>query len=496
MDRVSEGSTEKAGDAADKDRRKFMDSLNVKNPNWRINNLQELKNELILGCYRWVLSMEQYREFIDWDTQDAPRLLWVNGQAGTGKTMLLMGIIQELRAFSKTLQNPTDLTILHFFCREKSDDPTQANQAKVALKSVLWMLLDQHPQLMQHLDENAKEGFKNDGEYTVTLASELIQTMLRDGGLGHVILLVDALDECEYEPRKSLINFIHSTLANTSNVRVLVSSRPLQEIHIAINGHKAQVPKRIIQVDDIILREPISKFIEWSIDQIPSEDETIPRTVKKLLQERSGNTFLWTALVCQELSHCGLHAYDDILSEIPDGLMALYDKLFAGLMGLKYKKQAQNCKRVLTLATLSLRPLTLGEMAYLAELNENIIESVIRDCRSFLRLHGDKIYIFHQSAQDYLEDHFERLKNGLYNSGDHSREKIHYKIFDRTLMSLGTLKKDIFNLGQGGLALEDIECPSLDPLKTARYSCQFWVHHLEQSQRASLAAETIYVFLS
>lgn len=369
MDRVSEGSTEKVGDAADKDRRKFMDSLNVKNPNWRINNLQELKNELILGCYRWVLSMEQYREFIDWDTQDAPRLLWVNGQAGTGKTMLLMGIIQELRAFSKTLQNPTDLTILHFFCREKSDDPTQANQAKVALKSVLWMLLDQHPQLMQHLDENAKEEFKNDGEYTVTLASELIQTMLRDGGLGHVILLVDALDECEYGPRKSLINFIHSTLANTSNVRVLVSSRPLHEIHIAINGHKAQVPKRIIQVDYIILREPISKFIEWSIDQIPSEDETIPRTVKKLLQERPGNTFLWSALVCQELSHCGLHAYDDILSEIPDGLM-----------GLKYKKQAQNCKRVLTLATLSLRPLTLGEMAYLAELNENIIESVIRDC--------------------------------------------------------------------------------------------------------------------
>lgn len=63
-------------------------------------------------------------------------------------------------------------------------------------------------------------------------------------------------------------------------------------------------------------------------------------------------------------------------------------------------------------------------------------------------------------------------------------------------MSLGTLKKDIFNLGQGGLALEDIECPGLDPLKTARYSCRFWVHHLEQSQRASLAAEAIYVFLS
>ncbi|KAK4181982.1 hypothetical protein QBC35DRAFT_365076, partial [Podospora australis] len=51
------------------------------------------KGGLLAGAYRWVFDTPDFRR---WHDQSESRLIWIKGDPGKGKTMLLCGIINEL----------------------------------------------------------------------------------------------------------------------------------------------------------------------------------------------------------------------------------------------------------------------------------------------------------------------------------------------------------------------------------------------------------------
>lgn len=75
---------------------KCLRDLNVVDPQSEMADIEARKDTLLKEAYGWVLRTEQYAAWTNWDVQDPCQLLWINGPAGTGKTMLLMGIIREL----------------------------------------------------------------------------------------------------------------------------------------------------------------------------------------------------------------------------------------------------------------------------------------------------------------------------------------------------------------------------------------------------------------
>ncbi|KAB8207967.1 hypothetical protein BDV34DRAFT_223163 [Aspergillus parasiticus] len=481
----------KAYGGADDEYRESLKSLGVANPMLRTKAIIARKNEVLKDCYKWVFQTKSYQDFIDWQGEDTPNLLWIQGQAGTGKTMLLAGIMEELNTFSANSVLPTTL---HFFFQDKDG---QVEQSLIAVKSLLWLLLNQYPYLAQyvHKEVQGSRGNLFDGEYAFTITSDLIKTMLQDDKIGPVIFILDGLDECEYKSRTMLINFLGSLLQLNSrdNVRVkaLISSRPLQEINIAVKGIKSTIPRATIEVDNISLEAPITAFIEWNIDRLEdsTEDKTVLPTIREELRKRASNTFLWVSLVCQELNHYGLHMWEDILGEIPDGLVELYDNLLAKLEGSKYKRHVQTCKKALTISILARRPLSLSELALLAEIEESMIRSIVHDCRSFLTIQGDTVYLFHQSVQDYLQDNYNRLQV-------QPREYIHQSIFELSLKDMeGQLKRNMYKLPYAGSGFEDNSLPAPDPLRAIRYSCRFWVYHLKHSDPMYNSSEMIYSFL-
>ncbi|KAE8334979.1 hypothetical protein BDV24DRAFT_169665 [Aspergillus arachidicola] len=458
-----------AHDGAGDEYRECLKSLGVANPMLRTKAIIARKNEVLKDCYKWVFQTKSYQDFIDWQGEDTPNLLWIQGQAGTGKTMLLAGIMEELNTFSANSVLPTTL---HFFFQDKDG---QVEQSLIAVKSLLWLLLNQYPYLAQYVHKEVQGSRENlfDGEYAFIITSDLIKTMLQDDKIGPVILILDGLDE--YNVR----------------VKVLISSRPLQEIKIAVKGIKSTIPRATIEVDNISLEAPITAFIEWNIDRLEesTEDKTLLPTIRKELRKRASNTFLWVSLVCQELNHYGLHMWEDILGEIPDGLVELYDNLLARLEGTKYKRHVQTCKRALTISILVRRPLSLSELALLAKIEESMIRSIVHDCRSFLTIQGDTVYLFHQSVQDYLQENYNRLQV-------QPREYIHQSIFELSLKGMeGQLKRNMYKLPCAGSGFEDNSLPAPDPLRAIRYSCRFWVYHLKHSDPMYNSSDMIYSFL-
>ncbi|KAJ5728976.1 Pfs NACHT and Ankyrin domain protein [Penicillium malachiteum] len=87
----------------------------------------------------------EYRSFNDW-SDSGKNLLWVRGDAGKGKTMLLIGVVNELTAH---LQRHFDEYCLsYFFCRGTEN---RLNTATAVLRGLMWMILRQKKSLIHHL---------------------------------------------------------------------------------------------------------------------------------------------------------------------------------------------------------------------------------------------------------------------------------------------------------------------------------------------------------
>ncbi|KAK4897683.1 hypothetical protein LTR49_027947 [Elasticomyces elasticus] len=71
--------------------------------------IEETNGGLLADSYRWVLDDTTFQQ---WQLDPHNRLLWVKGDPGKGKTMLLCGIINEVQ---KTVANT--VSVSYFFCQ-------------------------------------------------------------------------------------------------------------------------------------------------------------------------------------------------------------------------------------------------------------------------------------------------------------------------------------------------------------------------------------------
>ncbi|KAK3936739.1 WD40-repeat-containing domain protein [Diplogelasinospora grovesii] len=109
---------------------------------------------------------------------------------------------------------------------------------------------------------------------------------------------------------------------------------------------------------------------------------------------------------------------------------------------------------------------------------------MVLSCGSFLTLQDHTIYFVHQSAKDYLLAR--PSDNALHVAHDTALNKIfpsgtnhvHYEIFRRSLKTMSaTLRRDIYDLREPGIEIDDVEVPDPDPLASVGYSCLHWVDH-------------------
>jgi len=360
----------------------------------------------------------------------------------------------------------------------------------------VWLLLLQQPHLISYL----REEYKHSGqklfidEFAFEALSDIFKRMLEDEELDRVFLIIDALDECDEASRPSLIRFLNTVLCISSicsKVKWLVSSRPLVEIEKNLKGTGAST-KSFLKLDEHNLERPINAYIDYKVLQLRNReayDDHRLRFVAVELRKRASNTFLWVALVCKKLIDAEEYVWEEILKTVPKDLMELYDYLLQRIETLEWKTESEYCKSVLAAATLAYRPLTLGEIGMLAGLPSGVQAwPVVKKCGSFLTVRSSTAYLIHQSAQDYLSKHYRKLH-------DVAPSIAHLAIFERCLKGMGSLENNIYGLPNFGITSREVQIPSPDPLRSVRYACQYWVHHLEQSECSINDQGEVYRFL-
>ena len=204
--------------------KKCIQDLHLSDPRNDKKRIENDKGGLLKDSYSWILENSEFKK---WRNNQLNPLLWIKGDPGKGKTMLLCGIINEL---SRSL----DTTLLSFFFCQAND--SRINNATAVLRGLIYMLVDQQPSLVLHIrkkyDNAGKALFEDANAWTAL--SEIFTNILQDSSLNDVFLIVDALDEC-VSGLPEFLNLVVYMSSVSSRVKWIVLSRNWSDIERSLD---------------------------------------------------------------------------------------------------------------------------------------------------------------------------------------------------------------------------------------------------------------------
>lgn len=438
--------------------------------------IEATKGGLFEDSYRWILEHSDFRR---WRNDEQSRLLWIKGDPGKGKTMLLCGIVNELTPQTRLKDKKTNTLLSYFFCQAADE---RINSATAVLRGLIYLIVEQQPALVSHIQERYKHGgeaiFKDVNAWSAL--SEIFFNILQDANLKRTFVIIDALDECVVDLPK-LLDFININSALFSRVKWIVSSRNWPDIEERLDP-AAQQMRLCLELNAKSVSAAVNTYIQHQVNKLAQKKKYNVETkvaVQHHLSFNSNDTFLWVALVCQNLEKVSLRNTLLTLNEFPPGLTALYERMVKQIHQLEDVSDTALCCRILMTVLLVYRPVTLAELeSIIGSSDDDLTDAesmhkAIELCGSFLTVRDSQVYVIHQSAKDYLSD--KAPSTAFFPSP----ADVHGDIFLRSMQAMSTiLRRNIYNLYSPGLQSNEIKAPNPDPLNAIRYSCVHWVDHL------------------
>jgi hypothetical protein len=446
---------------------KCMQDLRLTDPRDDKKRIEETKGGLLEDSYSWILKTPDFQR---WRDDQQSRLLWIKGDPGKGKTMLLCGIINDLK---KLIAKRALLS--YFFCQATD---SRINNATAVVRGLLYLLVNQQPSLILHIrkkHDHAGKALFEDANAWVAL-SEIFTNILQDPSLNSTYLVIDALDECVADLPK-LLDFIVQKSFISSRVKWIVASRNNTNIErrLRLNDSGTRLSLELGENARQVSRA-VATYIDYYLSELPELQHNMPLrdSVQKKMQQKANGTFLWVSLVMKELKDVMAWEILDVLEEVPMGLKDVYHRMMQQIKQLQ-RQYPELCRQVLSVIIATYRPLHLQELHVLSDLPTQIQDTatIVKMCGSFLTIRNNNVYIIHQSARDFLS------KEASYDIFPHGDRDVHRSIFSRSLEIMSrTLQRDMYSLDMLGYPTERVKQPNPDPLAASRYSCIYWVDHL------------------
>jgi hypothetical protein len=447
---------------------KCIQHLRLTDPRDDKRRIEETKGGLLEDSYNWILENSDFQQ---WRNYQQSRLLWIKGDPGKGKTMLLCGIVNELK---KSIAKTEFLS--YFFCQATD---SRINNATSVLRGLVYMLVDQQPPLVSHIrkkyDHAGKTLFKDVNAWVAL--SEIFTNILQDPSLNSTFLIIDALDECVAGLPK-LLDFIVQKSSVFPQVKWIVSSRNWPSIEKDLNTATQKV-RLCLELNEKSVSAAVTTYVQFKVDQLADRNKYNNDTrgiVQRYLSLNANGTFLWVALVCQELANIPGWKAQKKLTAFPPGLDSLYRRMMDQICN---SDDAELCKSILAVVSVVYRPITLEELASFVDMPDGVFDNyeslaeIIGLCGSFLTLRECTISFVHQSAKDYLVEH---ASAEIFPAG---RTEEQQRIVSRSIEAMdNALQRDVYGLWHPGCSINEVKHPDPDPLAPIRYACVYWVDHL------------------
>ncbi|QRV95218.1 Vegetative incompatibility protein HET-E-1 [Ceratobasidium sp. AG-Ba] len=443
------------------------------------------------------------QDLVEWTHGASPeRIYWLNGMAGTGKTTIsysLCKILEEEKALAAS-----------FFCSRQLEECRDVTRIVPAIAYQLARYSIPFRYTISPL-------LKADPDvYNKPIATQFKELIVKPINLvkaslpNNLIIVIDALDECDAETGTADILNILLKEAPGLPLRFFVSSRPEHNILTRMRrtqGEHADTEMRLHELASDVVQADIRTYLKTELQSHMNVSEIEMDT----LVHRSGVLFIYAATVVRYISALdyalAAARLSDVLAvsgenqnESTKGIDALYTAILDSAHSAQHLTESNRAEMLLILHTIvcAREPLSKSAITGLLKLHgEHMVEAIVSPLLSVLQISGESgvITTLHESFRDFL---LERSRSGRFHCkpAEHNArlaelcfeqisKQVPFNICN--LESSYVFDKDIPDLNQR------IDRAIPDSLF---YACRYWDEHIRLSDRHEISARLLSTFLS
>lgn len=428
--------------------------------------------------------------------------------AGTGKSTIS-------RTIAQSFADEGVLGASFFFKRGERD----RGSARILFTTIAAQLINKKPALAASVRDAIdadpalpNKALKDQLEYLIRNPLQSLEG--NPANPKRIILVIDALDECERDDDVRVIIRLLSQVRTLRSVRLrtFVTSRPELPVRLGFSNIKGQYQHLVLhEIPKPIIEHDIATFLEYKLEEIRNEYNGLSSSDRQLPSNWPGTgaiqtlvqmavpLFIFAATTCRFIKDAPTSRLNEVLSyhsmiehDEFDQFDATYrpvlDRLIAEKKEAAKRSLVEEFRTVVGSIVLLAEPLSTASLAELLNTSSSIIDRRLISLHSVLSVPASAecpVRMFHLSFRDFLIDRDKRNTNPFWIDERATHEKIANRCLE--LLSSGNrLRKDICNLNMPGMARAEVEPALINSHLPAdvRYACLYWVYHLEQSRLA------------
>jgi hypothetical protein len=452
---------------------------------------------------------ELLHQIMTWsEDEQGKSIFWLNGMAGTWKSTIA-------RTVAKTLAQ-TRLGGSFFFKRGEGDRgnatrffTTLAIQLTVQVRPLIPYIASAVEADPAISTKSLKEQFEK------LLLQPLSQLQLQDRPASTMVIVIDALDECEREEDIRIILRLLPCVKQSSIVRfrVLVTSRPELPIRLGFkqiseDDHQDlvlhEIPKETIERD-------ISLYFKRKFAQI-SQARSLPREWPgeeniQILVSMAVPLFIFAATVCRfvgdlrwdpenRLATILTNQTSSHLSKLDQTYIPILNQLLTDQDERESEELKREFREIVGAIIILASPLSIISLARLLDRPERVISCRLDSFHSVLSIPSTldvPVRLLHLSFRDFLLDPNKSRSPFWVNEVE-----THQRLAARCLAVMRRgLGKNICHLPSYGTARSEIDDQAINdhlPMEI-QYACRYWMYHLQQGKFEIRDHDSIHSFL-
>ena len=431
------------------------------------------------------------------DNPNSPCIFWLKGMAGTGKSTVARTVADKYAMREQ-------LVTSFFFSRGRGD----LGYAKKFFTTIAAQLANVNSSLRHYISKAIAENPQIIREGLKAQWDQLIYKPLANWGQTlsqpqALIVIIDALDECEGEDDVRLLLQLLPQMKNLQiiNVRIFVTSRPDTPIRLGFRQMSKDIHQDLAlhDIDKVITQQDIYVFLVHEFQNIQqdfdlhrgwSSDQDI-----KLLANRASGLFIYAATACRYIRNARYNRTQALTrllgSSTAPTAIATLDKMYLQVLESSILRGSEGHNEELIgmfrkitgpIVVLS-QPLSTLALAKLIDIPEQSALAVLGDLQSVLEVPESPnrpIQLLHPSFRDFLLD--EDRESSYFHI---DKRSTHESLANDCIRVMSNhLKKDMCDLKAPGTLASEVTSDQIEQCLTLelRYACQYWAMHLLKSE--------------
>jgi hypothetical protein len=425
------------------------------------------------------------QQLMEWARDDTkPRVYWLSGMAGTGKTTIAYSFCEQLEA--------EGLLGASFFCSRTIDE---SREVRAVFPSIAHELAERFVILPSKLIGAVEQDKRIASRPLDKQLAHLILEPANPGIEKRHIIALDGFDEFKtIDDARILLTSITNSASKLPNLKFFITSRQEPQLEEVFKRPGVEgITSYLHNIEESMVRGDIELYLVERREEICkakglAETWWTDEQLQRLL-DRAGKLFIYASTTCSFLETSDAEECKGLLDAILDrhslGQHDHLDRLYSQVLNAIQQdhRRKEIIKDVLWVAVAALNPLHIPTITALLKKSDDVaVYTALKRLGAVITVPMAKdvtdipVLPFHASFPDFLHD-----KN---RSSTHyiSEIEAHHFMMGLCLNVLGSspvLKRDICDIGQNNGHISSISPSSLEKIsKDLEYSSIYWLVHL------------------